>query len=83
MTKKTIDNLLTQLHDAYGDDRPSPKIQQLMLDMQVHINQWNATAPEEGLLTTAKALAAELEVDHPQAAAVIRKIIGTLNDIGV
>ena len=83
MAKKTVDNLLTQLHDTFGDDQPSPEIERLMLDMQVHMNQWDAATPEQEMLETAKSLAAELESEHPQGFAVLRKIISTLSDMGL
>lgn len=83
MARQIVNNLLTQLHDTFGDNKPSPQVEQLMLDMQRHINRWDTPTPEEDIFDTAEALVAELEVKHPGAAGVVRKIIETLNNIGV
>jgi hypothetical protein len=81
--KLTINNLMTQLHDTFGDDEPSPQVAQLMQEMQRHVKHWETPAPEEALLDTAEALATELEVEHPAAATVVRRIIEALNNMGV
>ncbi len=81
--KLTINNLMTQLHDTFGDDEPSPQVAQLMQEMERHVQHWESPAPEEALLDTAEALATELEVEHPAATSIIRKIIETLNNMGV
>ena len=80
MPKKTIDRLISQIHEAYGDNEPSPQGAQLMRDMQKHAGQADAGSD---LQATANALLAELEADHPQAVAVARKVIETLGNIGV
>lgn len=81
--KLTINNLMTQLHDTFGDDEPSPQVAQLMQEMERHVQHWQSPAPEDALLDTAEALAAELEVEHPAATGVVRKIIEALNNMGV
>lgn len=81
--KLTVNNLLTQLHDTFGDDEPSPQVAQLMQDMQLHIKDWDAHTPESDILETADALVTELEAEHPHAVGIVRKIIETLNNIGV
>jgi hypothetical protein len=83
MPKLVIDHLLTQLHDTFGDEQPSAEVDRLMRDMKHHMNQWNTPSPEEEMVSTAHALLAELEVDHPQAVSVARKLIETLSNIGV
>lgn len=81
--KPRINNLLTQLHDTFGDNEPSPQVAHLMQEMQRHVQHWESPAPEEALLDTAEALATELEVEHPAASTVVRKIIEALNNMGV
>lgn len=83
MPKIVINNLLTQLHDTFGDEQPSAQVEQLMRDMKLHMNQWDSPSPEEEMVTTAQALLAELEIEHPQAVSVARKLIETLTNMGV
>lgn len=81
--KPTINNLLSQLHDTFAGDEPSPKAAELLRDMQLHMNRWNTPSPEEELIDTADALFVELETDHPQAAMLVRKIIETFANMGM
>lgn len=83
MPKKTLDHLITQLHEAIGDDQPSPQVAQLIHDMERQVNRWNPPAPEDGLKLAAENLVTALEAEHPQAVAVARKIMAALVDIGI
>lgn len=84
MPKPKIENLLTQMHDAFGDNTPSPEVARLMQKVQEQMHDWDQPEPPEpSMLDTAEMLLAEIESEHPQAAAIMLKIIETLNNIGV
>jgi hypothetical protein len=84
MPKTKIENLITHLHEQFGDDLDSPQQQQLMQQMQYHLHQLNEADPKDpGLRETAELLLENLEVNHPQAAIFVREIISLLQGMGI
>ena len=84
MSKLKLENLITQLHDQFGDDEVSPLQAQLIKTMESHIHTRNEPDFEDpDLRETAELLLQNVELDHPKAAEVIRGILKVLGDIGV
>jgi len=84
MPKTTITNLLTSLHDRFGDDLTSPQQQQLMENLQNHIHRWDEKEPvNPDIQETVNLLLEDIEEQHPKAAVVVREIMNVLKNIGV
>jgi hypothetical protein len=84
MSNTEISSLLTRLHDSFGDNAPSPQIQQLMKKMQEHLHE--SSKPAEGepdISDTASTLLAEVEAEHPDATAIVLNMIETLDKMGI
>lgn len=84
MPRKKIENLISQLHDTFGDDETSAQQARLMQDLENHIHNWDEPAlPDPTIAETVEMLLEEIEEDHPKAAAVVKQIMEVLQNIGV
>ena len=84
MPKTKITNLITSLHDRFGDDLTSTQQQQLIKDLQSHIHAWDETEPvDPDFQDTVNLLLEDIEQEHPKAAALVREIMHILQNIGV
>lgn len=80
MSNTEITSLLTQLHDSFGSNAPSPQIKELMDKMQQHV-QTATVAPE--VSDTASDLLLEVEAEHPNGTVIVLNIIETLDKMGI
>ena len=84
MPKAKITNLITSLHERFGDDLTSSQQQQLMKDLQNHIHKWDEKEPvDPNMQETVNLLIEDIEEQHPKAAAVVREIMHVLENMGV
>jgi len=84
MAKATLQNLISTLHEHFGDDISSPQQQQLMQRMESHLHDLGEEDPiEPTFRETAELLLDDIEEQHPKAAAVTREILEVLSNIGV
>lgn len=84
MPKEQLLNLITRLHDSFGDEEVSPQQQQLLDDMKHHIHNINEPAPADpDMLQTIETLIEDIEEDHPKAAGLARDILEILVNIGI
>lgn len=84
MPRQHLDNLISRLHNEFSPGFTSPEQQRLMNELQLHLHNSSDPAPAApSPRDTANALLESLEVEHPQAAAVIREIIETLGRLGL
>lgn len=84
MPKQTLKTLISTLHDRFGDDLTSPQQQQLIKALENHIHAKNASAPlDPSVQETLGLLLEDVEVQHPQAAAIIREVMETLKNMGI
>lgn len=84
MPRQHLDNLISRLHQEFSPDSSSPQQQQLLNELQLHVHDHNEAAPADpSPKDIANALLESLEVEHPQAAAVVREIIETLGRLGL
>jgi len=51
--------------------------------MQSQLAEWEGPKPRSDFTETEEILLAEVEDEHPKAAALVREIINALNSIGV
>jgi len=84
MPKQAVQTLMTDLHERFADELTSPQQQALMEQVQSHIhNMDDAEQADPSFLDTVELLVADVEVDHPNAAAVLSQILETLKNMGV
>lgn len=84
MPKQKIENLMSELHETFGDSEVSPEQEALLKSVEEHIHSSSELeAPEPNLLESLELLVTEIEEDHPRASAVVAEILRTLRNIGV
>jgi hypothetical protein len=84
MSQATIKNLITSLHERFGDDLTSPQQQQLMEKLNLYSHKLDQKEPvDPDIKETLELLLEELEVQHPQAAGIIRQVIEALGNMGI
>ena len=84
MPKQTLQNLISSLHDQFGDDAVSSQQQQLMQDLENHIHGMNETEPlDPNIQETLTLLLDDAEERHPQSAAIIREVMEALKNMGI
>ena len=76
MPQQHLENLITRLHDEFSPGQSSPQQQQLLSELQ-------SQPPHPSAKDSANLLLESLEVEHPQAAAILREIIETLSRLGL
>jgi len=80
MSHTEIKSLLTQLHDTFGGNAPSPQVNELMQKMQQHVHT-GSIEPE--ISDTASDLLLEVEAEHPDATIIVLNIIEILDKMGI
>ena len=80
MPQQQLENLITRLHESFGSTDASPQQQQLLDDLQRHSAGGSDTL---SLQDSANLVLEELEIEHPQTAAILREIVETLGRLGV
>ncbi|MFT6790979.1 MAG: hypothetical protein ACJA04_000179 [Cellvibrionaceae bacterium] len=84
MSQKTVQTLISDLHDRFGDDLTSPQQQELMKKLKMHAHNLNENEPTDlDFKDTLTVLLEDIEVQHPQEAQVIREVIQTLSNMGI
>lgn len=85
MAQHTMRNLITQMHNMFGDDRPSEQQKHLMEQLELHTHpkgtrdQYGEPVP----LDTLELLVEDMAAEHPRTAGVMRELLNTLKNIGV
>lgn len=85
MPQEKVRNLITQMHEMYGDEEPSAAQRRLMEQLELHTHpkgtkdQYGEPVP----LDTLEMLVEEMAAEHPRTAGVMREILETLKNIGV
>ena len=73
MPRQQLENLISHLHETFGDDLTSSQQAQLMQQMRNHVHELGEDDPiEPGMKETAELLLEEIQEQHPNAAAVVR-----------
>ncbi len=84
MPRQRIKNLISELHDLYGDDSASPQQIKLLQDLERGIHPEGAMGAEDpSPLETVELLLEEFGEEHPRTSAVLREIMDILKNIGV
>lgn len=85
MPQEKVRNLITEMHEMYGDEEPSEPQKRLMEQLELHTHP-RGTKDEYGEpvpLDTLEMLVEEMAAEHPRTAGVMREILETLKNIGV
>lgn len=84
MPKQKVAHLITDLHERFGDEEISPQQQTLLEQVKTHAHDMSEAAPADpDFLEVVEALVAEVEAEHPRAAAVLEQMLDTLKNIGI
>jgi hypothetical protein len=84
MPKQTLKNLISSLHDNFGENETSLQQQQLMRDLESHIHGMNEAAPTDpNIQETLTHLLEEVEIRNPKSAAIIREVMDALKNMGI
>jgi len=84
MPQERMQNLITEMHEMFGDDQPSEQQKRLMDELQRHVHPKGSKDQADLVpLETLELLVEEVAVEHPRTAAVMREILNTLRNIGV
>lgn len=85
MAQQPVRYLIGQMHDMFGDDRPSEQQKHLMEQLELHTHpkgtrdQFGEPVP----LETLELLVEDMASEHPRTAAVMRELLETLKNMGV
>lgn len=84
MPKEKIKNLMSELHELFGNDESSVEQTRLMesLDYYLH-EQSETTPPDPSPIETLELLAEQMGEEHPRTSAVLRELMETLKNMGV
>ncbi len=84
MARAKIENLMSELHDRFGDDEQSIEQQQLMQAIESHLRDGDGEQVLDPTpLETLELLVERLEERHPGASVVLRDLLETLKNMGV
>ncbi|WNO11402.1 DUF4404 family protein [Teredinibacter sp. KSP-S5-2] len=84
MPRAKVTNLISKLHETFGDDATSPEQERLMMEINSHMQDWQGKHPEDAsLIETVELLVTQLEESHPKSASIAKEIVNVLRDIGV
>ncbi len=85
MAQEKIQNLISQLHDLYWDDKTaSVQQQRLLQELERRAHPEGTEELDEPMpRDTMEMLVEEMEVEHPKTAAVMRELLETLKNIGI
>lgn len=84
MAIKNIQNLISDLHDSFGDDETSVQQQQLMQQLKDYSHALDEAEPvPPNMAEAAELLLEEIEESYPKSAGIIREVINMLSNIGI
>lgn len=84
MPRQHLENLISRLHQEFNPGQTSPQQEQLLNELRNHLHKSGEPAPADpSLKDSANLLLESLEVEHPQAAGILREIIETLGRLGL
>lgn len=84
MPEQKMEALMSELHELFGDQKPTPQQEQLMRNLEQHIHNVGEPDTERlNLVESLEVLIEDIEADHPRSSAVLREILARLRDMGV
>jgi Predicted hydrolases or acyltransferases (alpha/beta hydrolase superfamily) len=84
MPKAKIENLMTELHERFGEQQMSAEQQRLLRELQSHVHDVTDGAVKDPTpLETIQLMIDDLGENHPNVSALLRELLDTLKNIGV
>lgn len=84
MPKAKIENLMTELHDRFGEMETSPQQERLLAELQAHVHDVSEGSVKDPTpLETIQLMIDDLGDNHPNVSALLRELLDTLKNIGV
>lgn len=84
MPREKIKNLMSELHELFGNDEPSAEQVKLMESLNYYVHdQSETTPPDPSPVETIEMLAEQMGEEHPRTSAVLRELMETLKNMGV
>lgn len=83
MAKAKIENLMTELHERFGEVEASPQQAQLLEDLQARIHDVSEGPVDPTPLNTIEMMIESLGEKHPNVTVLLRELLDTLKNIGV
>lgn len=84
MPKAKIENLMTELHDRFGEMETSPQQERLLAELQSHVHDVSEGSVKDPTpLESIQLMIGDLGDNHPNVSALLRELLDTLKNIGV
>lgn len=84
MPKAKIENLMTELHDRFGEMEASPQQERLLAELQAHVHDVSEGSVKDPTpLESIQLMIDDLGDNHPNVSALLRELLDTLKNIGV
>jgi hypothetical protein len=84
MPKAKIENLMTELHERFGEMDTSPQQERLLGELQAHVHDVSEGSVKDPTpLETIQLMIDDLGDNHPNVSALLRELLDTLKNIGV
>jgi len=84
MPKAKIENLMTELHERFGEQQMSAEQQRLLNELQTHVHDvTDGSVKDPTPLETIQLMIDDLGGNHPNVSALLRELLDTLKNIGV
>lgn len=83
-SREEMEALMTELHELFGRQEPTPQQEQLMRELQQHVHAEGEPETDRlDLVDSLEVMVEDLEAEHPRSAGVLRELMGILRNIGV
>lgn len=84
MPKAKIENLMTELHERFGEVGMSTEQERLLADLQTHMHDISEGSVKDPTpLESIQLMIDDLGDNHPNVSAILRELLDTLKNIGV
>lgn len=84
MPKAKIENLMTELHDRFGEMETSPQQERLLAELQAHVHDVSEGSVKDPTpLESIQFMIDDLGDNHPNVSTLLRELLDTLKNIGV
>lgn len=84
MPEQKIKNLMSELHELFGDSQVSAEQAALLKSVEDHVHSSaERDLPEPSMLESLELLVSEIEEEHPKASAVVGQIVNALKNMGI
>lgn len=82
--RNSIQQLQSEIHKAEaGDQAALGHLHQLAMDIETALGEGGETARHQSLVARFREQVEQLEVQHPQATAILNEIMMTLSNLGI